>query len=103
MILTRNGTNSRNQTGPNSCDSSSKSFFALNSCSSGSGYVVWFSYSSSGSSFHLQSIPVLVDPDVQFGSDIHVPMSKCRPHLLGFTVNAKDSRSFVLRQKILFN
>jgi len=64
---------------------------------------VWFSYSSSGSSSHLQSIPVLVDPDVQFGFDIQVPVSKCKPHLLGFTVNAKDSRSFVLRQKILFN
>jgi hypothetical protein len=30
-------------------------------------------------------------------------MNKCWPHLLGFTVNAKDSSSFVSGQKILFN
>ena len=33
----------------------------------------------------LNSIHVLVDPDVKFGSFIHVLVSKCWPHLLGFT------------------
>lgn len=52
-------------------------------------------------SFTFNSVPV--DPDMQFGFYIQVPMNKSWPHLLGFTVNAKDSSSFVSGQKILFN
>jgi hypothetical protein len=47
-------------------------------------------------------IQVPVNPDVQFGSYVQVPMSKCWPHLLGFTGKSKWFKFVRFRRKLLF-